>query len=104
MKPEELKFISWWASLLSSSKQRIKELAWEMSDSERYKQFGIPKSNGGLRIISESISDLKYIQQSLLCFLKHSYEPLDCSHGLEISKVQGAELVNSIHLKLSKYI
>jgi hypothetical protein len=85
MKPEELKFISRWSSLLSSSEQRLKELAWEMSDSERYKQFGIPKSNGGLRIISEPISELKYIQQRLLYFFERSYEPLDCSHGF-ISK------------------
>jgi hypothetical protein len=85
MKPEELKFISRWTSLLSSSEQRLKELAWEMSDSERYKQFGIPKSNGGLRIISEPISELKYIQQRLLYFFERSYEPLDCSHGF-ISK------------------
>ena len=40
-----------------------------------------PKSNGGVRIISEPIEALKEILQLILFHLEVSYEPLDSSHG-----------------------
>ena len=86
MKKEEFNFVSKWAALLSSSERRVKELAWEMSDSERYKQFAIPKSDGRLRIISEPVQELKNIQLILLGFLNRSYEPIECSHGFISSR------------------
>lgn len=81
MKKKELKSIFVWATMLSSTEKRLKELAWELPDSKRYKQFSIPKSNGGIRIISEPIWELKYIQEKLLYLFEKSYEPEDCSHG-----------------------
>ena len=81
MKAEELNFISRWGTLLCSTERRLKELAWELADARRYKQFAIPKSNGGLRIISEPIDSLKEVQRLLLLILERSYEPLGNSHG-----------------------
>ena len=81
MKKKELKSIFVWATMLSTTEKRLKELAWEFPDSKRYKQFSIPKSNGGIRIISEPIWELKYIQEKLLYLFEKSYEPEDCSHG-----------------------
>ena len=81
MKAEELNFIFSWGTLLCSTERRLKELAWELADARRYKQFAIPKSNGGLRIISEPIDSLKEIQRLLLVILERSYEPLGNSHG-----------------------
>ena len=81
MKEEELNFIRTWGTLLCSTERRLMELAWELADARRYKQFAIPKSNGGLRIISEPIDSLKEIQRLLLVILERSYEPLGNSHG-----------------------
>jgi len=81
MKAEELKFVKGWVQLLGSSEEMLKEFAFKMPDSKRYKHFAIPKSNGGVRIISEPIEALKEILQLLLFHLEVSYEPLDSSHG-----------------------
>ena len=81
MKLEDLKLISSWAGLLGTTEKNLKELAFLKPDSQRYKHFAVPKSNGGLRIISEPIEPLKEIQRLLLNIFTRSYAPLESSHG-----------------------
>ena len=57
------------AEISGCSRKNLKEFAFTMPDSQRYKHFAVPKSNGGLRIISEPIEPLKEIQRLLLEYL-----------------------------------
>ena len=81
MKAEELEFISSWQRFLGAPEKMLEEFAFTMPDSQRYKHFAVPKSNGGLRIISEPIEPLKEIQHLLLNIFNRSYAPLESSHG-----------------------
>jgi len=81
MKAEALQFVSTWGQVLHADEATLKQFAWELPDSERYKQYAIPKSNGGIRIISEPKYWLKSVQRNLLSIFEKSYKPLDSSHG-----------------------
>jgi len=81
MKAEALEFVSTWGQVLHADEATLKQFAWELPDSERYKQYAIPKSNGGIRIISEPKHWLKSVQRNLLSIFEKSYKPLDSSHG-----------------------
>jgi retron-type reverse transcriptase len=81
MKADALQFISTWGQVLRTNEDSLKQYACELPDSKRYNQYAIPKSSGGIRIISEPVYWLKSVQRNLLHILERSYEPLECSHG-----------------------
>lgn len=70
-----------WAKLFGCTEAQLRRIAWEISDAERYRFFMIPKSNGGMRLISEPKSLLKEKQDKIGTLLVGSYTPLSCSHG-----------------------
>lgn len=81
MREEQLKQMATWARMLSVTESKLRDLAFTMPDSKRYRTYMIRKASGGLRMISEPIEELKNLQRRLLHFLTSAHEPLDCSHG-----------------------
>lgn len=81
MKRDAIRKVEGWAKLLGKPSPHLRRLAWEIPDARRYNHFFIPKSNGGLRLISEPTSELKEVQGQIYRILDRGYEPLSCSHG-----------------------
>ncbi len=62
------------SQLLSINKQNLTYLLYKLKPNNCYRQFGIPKRNGGIRIINAPFTNLKVIQKNLASILLEYYE------------------------------
>lgn len=71
---KEVNDINSLSQLLSITKQDLTYLLYKLKPNNCYRQFSIPKRNGGIRIINAPFNNLKIIQKKLALILLEYYE------------------------------
>lgn len=74
------------ASLLDTSRARLRYLIYRMSPVDRYRTFVIRKRNGTDRIISAPIPELMELQRRLHVLLLDIYQPKRSTHGFVLDR------------------
>lgn len=62
---KEVNDINSLSQLLSITKQDLTYLLYKLKPNNCYRQFSIPKRNGGIRIINAPFNNLKIIQKKI---------------------------------------
>jgi RNA-directed DNA polymerase len=74
------------ASLLGVSWEKLRYWLYRRKESQRYRQFEIPKKAGGKRLINAPGDELKELQRELNQLLEVIYEPRLSTHGFALNR------------------